>query len=1267
MRKISVFLLLILILAVPALAEIGMLPVNSVISPAVNTAGTLNQVMFVPLTTTNQVKIYNIEGTTPLLSSTITDLGGTPTGLGVVKGVSTDDDKLYVAISAGGTQAVKQYARSGGPAQATITDPSMRALRGVAVAPDGKRLYVADYLAQKIHIINIDSADTGGFNHYAGSISVPLYNLQSVAVSPDNNFIAVSSLASSGAVYVYRINHDLETGAISYSTSTVARLTGLPNSNYVLFSADSTYLYVRVNENSGAYRDLLIYKTSDFTLAPGGSIRLHSYTHEYDAQNPFGEVLSQSPNGKYLYLTHYRVVSSLPRVYFYRITARVDAAGVEVPRSDFSGYPDLSLNEGQIGGPYLPSVNWASPDVRGIRLWLTGSDIGTRQLCRDTGFNDSLGNPITGANLPWGPGIVHPKNPSDDLLNYLLNNPAHNAIEWTAPYDPDTTGGFHYSVMYKEVGGTASFNTIPGSGWRTDNFINPLPSDIFIPGHTYQIAVRAHDGFNWGMFAISQPFRIAKPVISHVNNNAGRSIDKAYTYDYIEIMGEGFGNPATTDRNSTQYNVAFNGHRISAESITSWDQSHIGLVIPRKAFDNYYLEPNVYNIVVTAFNTASDPRELMVGPKITSVAPTSGYVGDTVEIFGADFGKTGIEDINQEDSKVYFYGGLIWRYNPIERRFYSEIRWVEASIVGDPSGDGWMRNPTNPDGSTSITDRIRARVPEGAMVGRHEVRVVVNNQISSCEALYEVMTRTSGGTIVIDNYEGDAGDHVADPNPDTMGEVGDMYYTFAASDLFKPVYARQNTEKFEGTRAMRITYPAADTPENGWRGYGGVLRSVQDLSGSTHVTFYLKGNGSNQTVSVQLKDSEGDNYTVPTTPGVLGPYEFTLSSTEWHECKIPFSAFTKEITDTDHDGLDLNAITDYQLIFTGQDAAATPIYIDLVQATTEGTSGNIHTTIQRAADTVGSGVTLNWTITPAGAVDIYSISGATDAVNGVFTTIEVTSWTIEPGCDNISATTYTDTTTTGQVGAGYQKYYKVVPHGVALTSDMLMTDVVGKFDIATGPMEEHPDWFFFSIPLEQTNTAITSVIGGQVAEQDALMVFDINRETMAASYYTGGAWTSFPGDYPIGSGTPIPQITDLYPGYAYAYYAPNGTKNVTVVGKVRTASNERDVRGGWDTTYEHNKYAEWVANAFPVPVTLTLSGLNSSTAGLDISTAGVAYQFDANGELISGNQGIGIHNTVTTWLDFDGAPATMKLLPGRGYMFTDPTEGGFRWIQPRSY
>jgi len=1264
MRKTLIFLLIILGLAVPALAEIGMLPVNSAISAKVSETGTLMQVLYVPLTSINQVKFYDITGTVPILSGTITDLGGTPTGLGV----TPDGDKLYVAASAGGTQVVKQYARLGGPAQATITDPSMRALRGVAVAPDGKRLYVADYLAQKIHIINIDSADTGGFNRYAGSISVPLTNLQSVAVSPDNNLIAVSSLAPSGAVYVYRINHDLETGAISYSSTPLARLTGLPNPNYVLFAADSTYLYVRVNENSGAYRDLMIYKTSDFTLAPGGEIRLHSDVHNYDAQNPFGEVLSQSPNGKFLYLTHYKVVAGLPRVHFYRMAARVDAAGVEVPRTSFSDYPNAALNEGPFGSPYLPSVNWAAPDIRGIRLWLTASDVGSRQLCRETGFNDAFGNPVPGANLPWGPGIVHPKNPSDDLLNYLLNNPEHNAIEWTAPYDPDTTTGFHYSVMYKEVGGTAWALPSTEWNWQTVNSIASLPGANFIPGHTYQISVRAHDGLNWGMFAISQPFRIAKPVINHVNNSTGRSTDKAYTYDYIEIIGEGFGQPATSaDRNSTQYNVTFNGHRISAESIVSWDQSRIGMVIPRKAADNYYLEPNVYNIVVTSFNTASDPRELSVGPKITSVNPTSGYVGDTVEIFGADFGKTGIEDINQEDSKVYFFGGMVFHWNPFERRMVSEIRWVEASIVGDPSGDGWMRNPTNPDGSTSITDRIRARVPEGAMVGRHEVRVVVNNQISSCEALYEVMTRTSGGTIVIDNYEGDAGDHVADPNPDTMGELGDMYYPFASSDLFKPVYARQNTEKFEGTRAMRITYPAADTPENGWRGYGGVLRSVQDLSGNTHVTFYLKGNGSNQTVSVQLKDSEGDNYTVPTTPGVLGPYEFTLSNTEWHECKIPFSAFTKEITDVDHDGLDLNAITDYQLIFTGQDAATTPIYIDLVQATSEGTAGNIRTTIIRAADTVGSGVTLSWTITPAGAVDIYSTSGATDAADGIFQVTDLSRWTIETGCDNISATTYTDTTTTGQVGASYQKYYKVVPHGVALTSDMLMTDVVGKFDIATGPMEEHPDWFFFSIPLEQDNTAIASVIGGQVVEQDALMVFDINRETMAASYYTGGAWTNFPGDYPVGSGTPIPQITDLYPGFAYAYYAPNGSKNVTIVGKVRTTDNARDVRGGWDSTYEHPQYAEWVANAYPVPVTLTLSGLNSSTIGLDISTAGVIYQFDANGELIGGNAGIGIHNGASTWLDFDGASATLKLMPGRGYMLTDPTTGGFRWTQPRSY
>ena len=126
-------------------------------------------------------------------------------------------------------------------------------------------------------------------------------------------------------------------------------------------------------------------------------------------------------------------------------------------------------------------------------------------------------------------------------------------------------------------------------------------------------------------------------------------------------------------------------------------------------------------------------------------------------------------------------------------------------------------------------------------------------------------------------------------------------------------------------------------------------------------------------------------------------------------------------------------ITDYQLVFTGNDASAGPIRADFVAAEgyTAPVIGDIVTSIKRDADTVGSSVTLSWMINKAGvtAVDIYSVSGTSESTTAVYTT-DTTKWKAES--TNVSATTYTDKAKEGLVGAGYQKYYKVFPVGTTL-------------------------------------------------------------------------------------------------------------------------------------------------------------------------------------------------------------------------------------------
>jgi hypothetical protein len=83
---------------------------------------------------------------------------------------------------------------------------------------------------------------------------------------------------------------------------------------------------------------------------------------------------------------------------------------------------------------------------------------------------------------------------------------------------------------------------------------------------------------------------------------------------------------------------------------------------------------------------------------------------------------------------------------------------------------------------------------------------------------------------------------------------------------------------------------------------------------------------------------------------------------------------------------------------------------------------------------------------------------------------------------------------------------------------------------------------------------------------------------------------------------------------------------------------------------------------FPQPYDLNSSGLNdSSFGGWGPTTCGTIYYFDGNLNQIM----IAIHKDASSWVDENYSASGLRLVPGKGYMFTEPIKASFIWLQPK--
>ncbi|MFH1390310.1 MAG: IPT/TIG domain-containing protein [Candidatus Margulisiibacteriota bacterium] len=425
--------------------------------------------------------------------------------------------------------------------------------------------------------------------------------------------------------------------------------------------------------------------------------------------------------------------------------------------------------------------------------------------------------------------------------------------------------------------------------------------------------------------------------------------------------------------------------------------------------------------------------------------------------------------------------------------------------------------------------------------------------------------------------------------------------------------------------------------------------------GTAPVITSITPNGGKQGETIAITDLAGSNFVNGATVHIAKtgetPIDATnvvVASSNQITCSIPLTLTT--------------ATGSWTVMVTNPDTQTGQL-TDGFSVTSSETDPVVTIDIVRDGDTPGSGITITWTTDPANTgVDVYALTCAIDQPSASYTsyfTTEATQWVKAPNGDNLTGGTYQ---IPNLVGTGNAVYYKLIAHGTTLKNSDLQANVVGKFDLIVGPYETQPDKFFVSLPLEpiapKTNS-VTDLFGSQVSEGDSLLLFDMNKDVTYGSLYQGGVWAAFPG---------VPSINNLAAGRAYGF-STLAEKYITIVGKVPTApTNDLSLAGGWDSVKDQAAVAEWIGNAYPTPVNLSVSGLTSATSiGDSPLNGGTAYQFNANADLINGVDGMAV-NTTGGWVNATlSAPATLQLVPGKGYMLNEPVKQSFNWSQPKPY
>lgn len=220
--------------------------------------------------------------------------------------------------------------------------------------------------------------------------------------------------------------------------------------------------------------------------------------------------------------------------------------------------------------------------------------------------------------------------------------------------------------------------------------------------------------------------------------------------------------------------------------------------------------------------------------------------------------------------------------------------------------------------TVTSTTTITATVQSGLTPGLYHI-TVTNAFGTSAQTWADVFTVTTNGltTVVIDDYEGT-----------------DRSYYNAGTSL--PTYAKDTAQKHEGIYSMKVRYNYS----SGWGGMvGGYLPFDMDLRSTNGVFLWLKGDGSNNPVRLDLVETmegivTGETYSSP---------PIILAGTGWHKIEIPYTKFSRNEFAYIGQGANGNFsrnIRQYQLVYTGTGAPVADHYVDYIVASADVSSDN---------------------------------------------------------------------------------------------------------------------------------------------------------------------------------------------------------------------------------------------------------------------------------------------------------------------------------------
>lgn len=255
----------------------------------------------------------------------------------------------------------------------------------------------------------------------------------------------------------------------------------------------------------------------------------------------------------------------------------------------------------------------------------------------------------------------------------------------------DTICGTNASV---NINTATTINTgtcaIPTAKTGNYDFIGAVATDANISdGETITFSV----GAGTGVYGLSSGSVLATPTATAANTlTVAPAITtvSAYTDRLIvtfdkNIDGGSAGNCSNYVVNGSALSCSgygspwpeFSGNKVTIKNLTL--SGTASLSIPA---NNNIRGTNGSNITLIAYSNPSIPVSALTLPSITSISPTSGAVGDTIVIAGANFGAS------QGGSKVYFSGGYSNQTGPlppVAAATYSA--WSDTSIsVVVPSG-----------------------------------------------------------------------------------------------------------------------------------------------------------------------------------------------------------------------------------------------------------------------------------------------------------------------------------------------------------------------------------------------------------------------------------------------------------------------------------------------------------------------------------------------------------------------------------------------------